>query len=164
MCLKVAYASGHRALSGCSLTLRRVLPDYMVPKTYVFLEKMPLTSNGKVDKRALPPPGLADQRTIEYEPPKGGLESILAQIWQQLLGVPRIGRNDDFFQLGGNSLRGMALAAKVAESFQVQLPTIAVFQHPTLRAMAEAIAEMSCRGAGGAASSESILRKVCCNC
>jgi len=84
--------------------LRAVLPEYMVPGAYVVLDSLPLTSNGKVDRKALPAPELEAYGVKEYEPPQGEIEEILAGIWQELLQVERVGRQDNFFELGGHSL------------------------------------------------------------
>jgi len=84
--------------------LKDVLPDYMVPSAFVILERMPLTPNGKLDRRALPAPEIDAYTSRQYEPPQGEVEEILAGIWQTLLQVQRVGRQDNFFELGGHSL------------------------------------------------------------
>ena len=118
--------------------LKEVLPEYMVPSAFVTLERFPLTPNGKLDRRALPAPDLNAYSRRTYEAPKGGVEETLAELWRELLNVERVGRQDDFFDLGGNSLDGMRLAVRVAEKFSIQLPALAAFQYPTVRQMAEA--------------------------
>ncbi len=80
------------------------LPEYMVPVAYVQLQSLPLTPNGKVDRKALPAPEGDAYSHREYEAPQGELEESLAQLWQDLLKVDRVGRHDDFFALGGHSL------------------------------------------------------------
>ncbi len=84
--------------------LKPVVPDYMVPSAFVVLERLPLTSNGKVDRRSLPAPGADDYARREYEAPTGVVEESLAAIWQALLQVERVSRHDNFFELGGHSL------------------------------------------------------------
>jgi amino acid adenylation domain-containing protein len=123
--------------------LKSTLPDYMVPRAFVAITHMPLTRNGKLDRQALPVPGHQAYLTEEYEAPQGEAEQTLAAIWRELLSVDRVGRHDDFFQLGGNSLHGMTLIRKVTDRFKVQLSTVAVFKSPTVREMAEIIEELS---------------------
>jgi amino acid adenylation domain-containing protein len=84
--------------------LNTALPDYMVPSAFVVLERLPLTPNGKLDRRALPAPGADDYARVAYEPPQGEVEEILAGVWQELLGLERIGRRENFYALGGHSL------------------------------------------------------------
>src|SRR6185312_10991983 len=84
--------------------LKPVLPDYMLPSAFVMLERLPLTTNGKLDRRALPAPELGAYGSREYAAPQGEIEGILAGIWQSLLRVERVGRNNNFFELGGHSL------------------------------------------------------------
>jgi amino acid adenylation domain-containing protein len=84
--------------------VKEVLPEYMVPSAVVLLERLPLTANGKIDRRALPAPELGAYVSRQYEAPRGEVEEILAGIWQGLLGVEKVGRNDNFFELGGHSL------------------------------------------------------------
>ncbi|WP_157375981.1 AMP-binding enzyme, partial [Burkholderia ubonensis] len=84
--------------------LKAHLPDYMVPSAFVCLEQLPLTPNGKLDRKALPAPDLDALHTRRYEPPVGEVEHALADIWAQLLNVERVGRHDNFFDLGGHSL------------------------------------------------------------
>ncbi|WP_010453216.1 phosphopantetheine-binding protein, partial [Pseudomonas asplenii] len=78
--------------------------EYMVPAIYVALEKLPLTPNGKLDRKALPAPDLDAVISRGYVAPEGELEVALAHIWQDLLGLPQVGRHDQFFELGGHSL------------------------------------------------------------
>jgi amino acid adenylation domain-containing protein len=115
------------------------LPDYMIPGAYVVLDRLPLTSNGKLDRAALPAPDQSALVSHEYEPPQGATEEILVGLWRDMLGVTRVGRHDDFFELGGNSLLGMKLITRAAATFGVQLPVLAVFQYPTILQMARLI-------------------------
>ncbi len=85
-------------------SLKGALPEYMLPSAFVFLDSLPLTPSGKVDRRALPTPQLDAYMTRPYESPQGQVEQILAESWQSLLGVERVGRQDNFFELGGHSL------------------------------------------------------------
>ncbi|MBA2675550.1 non-ribosomal peptide synthetase, partial [Ramlibacter sp.] len=128
-------------VSGESLRaqLARMLPGYMVPTAYVLLERMPLTPNGKVDRKALA--GLQAQAStgVAYEAPQGDTEILLAQLWSTLLNVPAVGRHDDFFVLGGHSLLAVRLASRLRAALGVDLPLDALFEHTQLQAQAQAI-------------------------
>ena len=118
--------------------LRTVLPEYMVPNACVVLQRMPLTSSGKVDRRALPAPELSVHGGGVYEPPQGEAEQILAGIWQTLLGVDGVGRRDNFFELGGHSLlivQMMELLRRVGLTTEVRR----VFESATLMDLAAAL-------------------------
>jgi amino acid adenylation domain-containing protein len=128
--------------------LKAVLPQYMVPSALVRLQQLPLTPTGKVDRRALPAPDLASYASQQYEPPRGEVEETVAAIWQELLGVARVGRQDNFFELGGHSLQGMKLIGRVAEKLRVRLLATAVFRHPTVRELAVAIEAQRAAGSG----------------
>lgn len=122
--------------------LRVMLPEYMVPSAIVILNSFPLTPNGKLNRGALPAPGRDAYSGQEYEQPRGDVEKSLAQIWQELLGVDQIGRQDDFFALGGDSLMTMPLTARISEKFPVQLHVHAVFENSTFCKMAQLIDKM----------------------
>ncbi|AZZ97460.1 amino acid adenylation domain-containing protein [Pseudoalteromonas sp. R3] len=117
--------------------LQGALPDYMCPELYYHLERLPLTDNGKVDRRALPQPDA--QQQVQYEPPQTPTEQTLAQIWQQLLSVEQVGKGDNFFTLGGHSLLAMRLVTQVKQSFAIEFGVKQVFETPTLNGMALAI-------------------------
>jgi amino acid adenylation domain-containing protein len=112
--------------------LARRLSDYMVPSAFVLLPSLPLTPNGKLDRQALPAPDHDAMVTRAYEAPQGEVETTLAQLWQTLLGVERVGRQDHFFELGGHSLLAVQLIARVKAQWQVTVPVRALFEHPTL--------------------------------
>jgi len=119
--------------------LSKILPGYMVPLAFVVLPKLPLTGNGKVDRRALPAPVLDTSPRATYEAPAVEVERALAKIWSTLLRVDRIGRHDNFFDLGGHSLLGIQMLAAVRSAFNVELSLLSVFEAPTLSALAEVI-------------------------
>ena len=98
------------------------LPDYMVPSAYVVLDSLPLTANGKLDRGALPAPEMEMLSRVEYEAPQGEVEEAVAALWQELLHVPRVGRQDNFFELGGHSLLAVQLQARIRETLLVQVP------------------------------------------
>jgi acyl carrier protein len=117
--------------------LKRYLPEYMIPSAWVSLERLPLTRNGKVDRRKLPSPqGRPDG---QYIAPRTEVERTLAQIWAELLQVEQVGVQDNFFELGGHSLHGIRLITKVEERLAVCLSAIAVFKCPTVEQMAELV-------------------------
>ncbi|MET3498379.1 amino acid adenylation domain-containing protein, partial [Variovorax boronicumulans] len=131
------------------------LPEYMVPAAYVQLEALPLTPNGKLDRRALPAPGDAAYGTRAFEPPQGEIEEELAQIWQDLLGLERIGRADNFFALGGHSLLAVQLIERMRR-IDWELPVRALFTAPTLAALAEQV-----RRAGGVVVPPNLIAAGC---
>jgi len=116
------------------------LPEYMVPAGFIRMELLPLTSNGKVDRLALPAPSVANTLCEDnFVSPSGPVQQRLAGIIASLLHIERIGANDNFFLLGGHSLLGTQLIARVNETFGVELPLLQLFDHPTLAGMSGAI-------------------------
>jgi len=125
--------------------LRAALPVYMVPDAFVFLDVLPLTPNGKVDLHALPVPDLRSSASAELEAPQGDVETSIAGIWTDLLQLGSVGRKENFFALGGNSLHGMRLIAGVEEALAVSLPVTAVFQCPTIEELGSLVRSMLVR-------------------
>ncbi|MBY0116224.1 non-ribosomal peptide synthetase [Paenibacillus xylanexedens] len=126
--------------------LAQELPGYMIPSYFVELERLPLTPNGKIDRKALPAPEGEAGSGTEYVAPRNELETKLAVIWQEVLGLTKeIGVYDNFFDIGGHSLRATTLAGKVFKELSVNLPLRDVFRHSTIAAMADAIARMERR-------------------
>ncbi|WP_184450478.1 AMP-binding protein, partial [Xanthomonas sp. 3498] len=119
--------------------LARTLPDYMVPAAFVCLPALPLNANGKLDRKALPAPQDDAFARHAYAPPHPGTEAILAEAWCRLLGRERIGRHDQFFALGGNSLLAVRLLSRIEAACGVRLSLAEVFAHPTLRELAHAV-------------------------
>ena len=164
----VAYYSGAEELGveGLRAALRSALPEYMVPSAYVRLASIPLTPNGKIDRRALPAPEAAAYGALAYEAPRGPIEQTLAAIWQQLLHLEQISRRANFFELGGHSLLATSVMSQVRESFGVQLALRTLFEHPTLEALAGAIGEAERArsgrsGAGGGGSYAGAAALLC---
>ena len=121
----------------CREALRARLPDYMVPALFVKLEKFPLTPNGKVDRKALPPPGgMATAATAEYRAARNETEKQLVAIWEQVLKRSPIGIDDNFFDLGGHSLLAVTLFGKVETVFGRRLPLASLFQNPNVARLA----------------------------
>ncbi|WP_280234271.1 non-ribosomal peptide synthetase, partial [Nocardia cyriacigeorgica] len=113
--------------------LRAVLPSYMVPGAYVRVDAMPLTSSGKLDRKALPDPVLT---AATFRAPVSRAEQTVAEIFAQTLGVDRVGLDDDFFALGGNSLVATQIAARIAALLDIDVPVRMLFEHPTVGALA----------------------------
>ncbi|NAP27562.1 syringopeptin non-ribosomal peptide synthetase SypC, partial [Pseudomonas syringae] len=118
--------------------LQQQLPEYMVPAIYVLLEAMPLTSNGKLDRKALPAPGGDALISRGYEAPQGEIEEQIAVIWQDLLGVEQVGRHDHFFELGGHSLLAVSLTGRMRQ-LGLSADVRVLFSQPTLAALAAAV-------------------------
>jgi amino acid adenylation domain-containing protein len=117
--------------------VRQKLPQYMLPSAFVALEQMPLTPNGKVDRRALPAPDgtrAGGERTLV--PPRDALELQLTLIWEEVLGVQPVGVTDNFFELGGHSLLAVRLVAQIEEKFGEKLSLVSLFQEPTVQHLA----------------------------
>ncbi|MGY2334293.1 amino acid adenylation domain-containing protein, partial [Pseudomonas sp. SDO5511_1_S431] len=139
----VAYftAQAEQALPGIDdlrAHLQALLPDYMIPAAYVQLDTLPLSPNGKLDRRALPVPDVDAFASREYAAPQNAIETTLAELWAQVLGVARVGRHDNFFELGGHSL----LAVKLIERMRQQglsADVRVLFGQPTLAALAAAV-------------------------
>ena len=137
----VAYlvASPDAKLSPSALlaTLRTRLPDYMLPSVFVPIDALPLMASGKVDRSRLPAPETAEPlRDPEFEAPSSPVEKRLADLVAALLGVSRVGAGDNFFLLGGHSLLGTQLIARLRDAFGVDLPLRTVFDHPTVAGLA----------------------------
>jgi amino acid adenylation domain-containing protein len=135
----VAHAGATLQAAELRTALSARLPEYMLPSAFVTLEAMPLTANGKLDRKALPAPDATSLAVREYEAPQDEIEVTLATIWQDLLKVPRVGRNDHFFDLGGHSLLAVQLVSRIRMALGVELPLRAVFAGPALNALAEAV-------------------------
>jgi len=116
------------------------LPSYMVPQAYVVIDALPLGPNGKVDTRALPPPR-AVQSSAPYVAPAGVREERLATIWQEVLGVARVGRDDDLFELGGHSLTVARIAARIRAEFGIEISVAEIFEHPNIAVLAARLAQ-----------------------
>jgi amino acid adenylation domain-containing protein/non-ribosomal peptide synthase protein (TIGR01720 family) len=123
------------------------LPEYMVPASIMVIDKLPLTENGKVDRRALPFPVAPNQLDVAYVDPRTGEEEILASIFSELLGAERVGVHDSFFALGGHSLLATQVVSRIRTVFGVDLPLRALFDGPTVAQLAAAVSAL--RAAGG---------------
>ncbi|HEX2188234.1 MAG TPA: phosphopantetheine-binding protein, partial [Longimicrobiaceae bacterium] len=136
----VAYVVGEVEADALRAHVRQGLPEYMVPSAFVVLDRLPLTANGKVDRRALPAPELASAEE-RYVAPRTPTEEVLAGIWAEVLGIERVGVEESFFDLGGHSLLATRVVSRVRELFSVELPLRALFEGPTVAEMARVLAE-----------------------
>ncbi|MEQ1474583.1 MAG: alpha/beta fold hydrolase, partial [Candidatus Acidiferrum sp.] len=120
--------------------LKKQIPDYMVPSTFVRMDKLPLTPNGKIDLKALPAP---DERSIEmkgaFVAPRDSMEQMLSQLWAKTLKVKRVGLNDNFFELGGHSLLAVRIIVEIEKVYQRRLPLATLLQAPTVGGLAEVL-------------------------
>ncbi|HEX3527674.1 MAG TPA: condensation domain-containing protein, partial [Thermoanaerobaculia bacterium] len=155
------------------------LPGYMVPAAWVLLDRLPLTANGKVDRAALPAPsGKVDRAALPapsgkvdgaalpapsergegggYVAPRSPVEQVLAGIWEEVLGLQRVGMEDDFFALGGHSLIAAQVTSRVLKAFSVELSPRVLFERPTVAAMAAEVEQL--RGSGATASAPPLVR------
>ncbi|WP_281944495.1 condensation domain-containing protein, partial [Paenibacillus tyrfis] len=138
-----AYFTAEEELqaSGLRSAMSQELPGYMIPSYFVQLERLPLTPNGKIDRKALPAPE-GGASGSEYTAPRTPLEAKLVRIWQEVLAVATVGVKDNFFDLGGHSLRATTLVSKIHKELNVDLPLRDVFRYSTVEEMAQAIARM----------------------
>uniref|UniRef100_UPI003B3A4085 amino acid adenylation domain-containing protein n=1 Tax=Longimicrobium sp. TaxID=2029185 RepID=UPI003B3A4085 len=132
----VAYVVAEASADALRAHLEARLPAYMVPAAYVRMQALPLTANGKLDRRALPAPDGAAFARRGHEPPRTTTEQVLAEIWTEVLGVQRVGRRDHFFDLGGNSLLAVRLVSRAREAVNPAATVEDVFAHPTLYGLA----------------------------
>ncbi|HEY8209099.1 MAG TPA: amino acid adenylation domain-containing protein, partial [Myxococcaceae bacterium] len=133
------------------------LPDYMVPRAFMWLDAIPVTSNGKVDRRALPKPELGRPSLAnEYAPPETKLEKAICSLWSELLGIGEVGATDGFFDLGGSSLLAVRMVSRLRERTGHDLPVLEVFERPTARGLAQRL-----EGAGsGTNALDAALKKI----
>lgn len=127
-------------LSNLKTYLEQQLPHYMVPKIFMLLDALPLSNNGKVDRKALPEPSAAPKTKVAATTP---LQQKIADIWQQTLGIESIGADENFFELGGYSQLAVRLIMELREKLGIELPIRALFEAPTIIALAERIEQLA---------------------
>ena len=125
-------AEGELTIAQLREQLAQTLPSYMIPAHFVQLDKLPLTPNGKIDRKALPAPDGKLSTGVAYVAPRSETEQALAEIWQEILGAAQVSVHDNFFDLGGHSLRAMTLVSRIHQQFEVEVSLRDVFGHPTL--------------------------------
>ncbi len=121
------------------------LPDYMIPSYFVSMDTIPLTANGKVDRKNLPKPDVEKGLSNPYAPPRDALEDALVEIWARVLGLPKetVGIDDNFFQLGGHSMKATVVIYTVQKELKMDIPLAALFTYPVIRRLAAHIKEVS---------------------
>ncbi len=124
---------------GLQAFLEKVLPEYMVPKIYVFLDSMPVSRNGKADRKALPPPVL--EKKESYAAPCSETEKALAEIWREELGLDNIGINDNFFEIGGHSLLLARVHSRIKKQFDRDFSLLDMFTHSTISSLAKYVTD-----------------------
>jgi amino acid adenylation domain-containing protein len=143
----IAYVVGEdgeaKGASELREELGKELPEYMIPGVYVELKELPLTANGKVDKRALPAPEQSrPDLKVDFVPPRTPAEEVVAGIWAQVLGVERVGVHDNFFELGGHSLLTTQVVSRLNDVFRVEVPLRSLFRTPTVEGLVNVLAQM----------------------
>jgi amino acid adenylation domain-containing protein/thioester reductase-like protein len=138
--------------------LESKLPKYMVPNAFVILNSLPLTPNGKIDRKALPAPDPTQLISdTKYIAPTTSLEKILAGIWQEILGIEKVGIYDNFFELGGHSLLLTQLISKLKHSFKVEFPLRILYESPTIASLAEKIESIFQNGLSNAFAEATLI-------
>ena len=115
--------------------LGRVLPDYMLPSLFVFVDALPLSPNGKVDRNGLPQPEQPDER--DYEPPVSKIETLVSEVWTEILEISRVGLHNNFFDLGGHSLLLIKVQCKLEERLSTRIAIIDLFKYTTVASLAK---------------------------
>jgi amino acid adenylation domain-containing protein len=155
----VAYVTLERTLGIIELRnfLKTKLPDYMVPSAFVFLDRLPVTANGKVDRGALPDPGRSrPELENPFVSPSTPIEKTIASIWVEVFKLERIGIHDNFFDLGGHSLMATQVISRLREAFETELPLRLLFEHPTIHGVALYVENQGFSGKKTGASPTSI--------
>ena len=123
--------------------LQQKLPEYMVPSAFMFLDSLPITPNGKLDRKALPAPDQTRPELEEtYSAPRTPVEELLAQIWSDVLKLDQVGIHDNFFHLGGHSLLATQVVSRIRDTFKLDLPVRSLFEAPTIYSLAQRVQEL----------------------
>src|SRR6185369_13211570 len=161
VCYLVPVQGAEPAVDELREFLRQRLPDYMIPATFVFMDALPLTTNGKLDRRALPAPG-QDRPVLEesYIAPSSKLESVLAAMWSDILGLERIGVHDNFFDLGGDSIKGAIFINRLQETLGEIVHVVVIFNAPTIKQLVSYLEENYREAAARIAGTESLSEET----
>jgi hypothetical protein len=139
----VAYIASDKSESSAAelrQSLSEKLPTFMIPAAFVFLERLPMTPNGKLDQKALPAPTTHRPETQNaYVAPESETEQLVANIWKELLGLQQVGRDDNFFDLGGHSLLMVRAHQRLCSSLKKQIPIVDLFRYPTVSSLAQSL-------------------------
>jgi len=140
----VAYFVSEKEKSATAIleNLKMKLPTYMVPAHLIQLEKLPLTINGKIDRKALPMPKSTSNGSTEYVAPSNEFEEIIQSVWEEVLQIEKISVKDVFFEIGGESLTGIRVVGRLSAAFEIELPVPIIFQKPTIEQLAIHIEEI----------------------
>ena len=122
------------------------LPEYMIPSYFISIERIPLGSSGKVDRRALPLPDRKIDTGVRFVAPRSEVEKIISRIWQEVLELERVGVNDNFFDLGGNSLKIIQATTKLKEALKRDIPMTLPFRYPSISALAQYLSKEESEG------------------
>ncbi|HEY9767129.1 MAG TPA: amino acid adenylation domain-containing protein [Coleofasciculaceae cyanobacterium] len=139
--------------------LREKLPEYAIPSAFVFLEQLPISANGKIDRKSLPIPTETFDSTNNYIPATNAIEEILAGIWAKILHLQRVGIHDNFFDLGGHSLLATQVISRIREAFAIELPIRCLFESPSVAQLAQTLIEREAKP-GVTAKRAQILQKI----
>jgi surfactin family lipopeptide synthetase A len=131
--------------------VKQRLPDYMVPAAFMVLESLPLTPNGKVDRRALPAPEPALRAETAYVKPQTETEAAIAAVWQDVLGLDRVGIHENFFEIGGHSLLVVQVHSRLEQVLAAELSVVDLFQYPTIHALAQYLGQQNAPSSAEAA-------------
>jgi hypothetical protein len=127
--------------------LKEKLPEFMIPSNFITLDAFPLTPNRKIDRKALPAPGQVQiEPETTYVPPTNDLEQTIASLWQELLNVPKVGMNDNFFDMGGHSLLAVQAHRQLREMIEGEISITDMFRFPTIRSLTEYLSHDSGNG------------------
>jgi acyl carrier protein len=133
----VASAAQHVTSQNLRDFLKEQLPEYMIPSAFVFLDSLPLTPSGKIDRRALPAPdGRRPELAAVFAAPRTSGEELLAKIWREVLKLEKVGIHDNFFDLGGHSLLATQAVSRMREALQKNIPLRNLFEAPTISELA----------------------------
>jgi amino acid adenylation domain-containing protein len=136
----VTHGDGVPATAELRALIKQKLPEYMMPSGFLMLEEMPLTLNGKIDRKRLPAPDQTRESIGQFVAPRTAVEEILSGIWMQVLGAKQVGIRDNFFEIGGHSLLATQIVSRVRETFHTEISLRSLFEAPTVEALAGQVA------------------------
>ena len=159
----VAYVVGDGELEALQAGLRQHLPEYMVPSAFIRLESLPLTSNGKINRNVLPPPGAGANPVARYTAPRNAVEEILAGIWADVLGLERVGIDENFFEIGGHSLTATRVVSRIRRDLGADAAVRGLFEAPTIAELACLVRQAGSVNSTGANKRDRLQPTLGCN-